>query len=229
MTVFDNIKSPEVIYKVESKHNKMLEVIKIGNTLKLRVNGIDQSVSFSSRSSERYYWGRLVEIIKEQQPEAKKVLLLGLGGGTIVHLLFRKFPDINIVSIEIDPEVIKISKKYFNADKIPNHRIINEDALRVVVEPEEHGLSPKEFDVVIVDILAGKKFPDLGKTGNFLAAVKNMTRSGGLVLFNRLYTDDHQEDVDLFQEYVSNFFKDIKEETIAGQTNSDNIIIYGSA
>jgi len=229
MTVYDDIKVPEVIHEVKSKYNNSLQVIKLGNTLKLRVNGVDQSVNYDSQSSQNLYWGKIVEIIKEKSPESSKVLLLGMGGGTIVHLLSKALPDAEIVSIEIDPEVVKIAKEYFNIDKIPNHTIINEDALLVVVEPEEHDLSLNDFDVIIVDILAGREFPNLGKTGNFLAALKRLLTPNGLILFNRLYTQDHQDDVDLFFEYVCNFFNDVEEETVAGHTNSDNLIIYGKA
>jgi hypothetical protein len=54
-----------------------------------------------------------------------------------------------------------------------------------------------------------------------------MLRDGGLVIFNRLYLESHQDDVDHFVESLGEFFKDVDTLTIAGKTNSDNILIFG--
>ena len=78
-----------------------------------------------------------------------------------------------------------------------------------------------------MDIYVGSKYPDLGKSGNFVAAVKNMAMPGGLVVFNRMYTEDHQDEVNVFVDFIEGFFKDVKTKVTAGYTNSDNILIYG--
>jgi len=102
-----------------------------------------------------------------------------------------------------------------------------DDALRVVVEPENFGISYGSFEAVFVDIYIGEKYPDLGSSGNFISAVKKMLMPGGLVIFNRMYHSTHQDDVNIFIDYVSNFFKEVKCLVVAGHTNSDNILIYG--
>ncbi len=123
--------------------------------------------------------------------------------------------------------MIDIAKKFFNIDSIPNHKIINDDALRVVIEPENYGISLGSLDVLIVDIFNGDKFPDLGKTGNFITAIKKLVKPGGFLVFNRIYKEEYQEDVKIFIENLGNYIKDIESEVVAGYTNSDNIIIFG--
>jgi hypothetical protein len=66
----------------------------------------------------------------------------------------------------------------------------------------------------------------LGKSGNFIAAVKRLVRPGGLIIFNRIYSEAHQEDVNIFIDYVSSFFGNVKNLVVAGYTNSDNVLIY---
>lgn len=95
------------------------------------------------------------------------------------------------------------------------------------MEPLKFGLSEHTFDAVIVDIYCGDKFPELGKSGNFIACVKNMVKPGGLVVFNRIYVDDFQDEVNQFIQTLSNFFQDVKSLIIAGNTNSDNVLIFG--
>jgi hypothetical protein len=111
-------------------------------------------------------------------------------------------------------------------DDIPNHRVIVADALKVIAVPEEYGIANNSMQAVIVDIFCGQKYPDLGASGNFFACVKNLVVPGGLVVFNRIYLEHHQEQVNQFIDALEGFFTDIKSVIIAGRTNSDNVIIY---
>jgi spermidine synthase len=229
MSIFDEIKAPEVLFETESPHNGNIKVLKSGNTTRLMVNNVTQSVNWDSVQAQKSVFGRMTEMLKELEPEAKNILILGLGGGTMQHLISRVFPDVHITSVELDEEIIEIAKNYFNLAEIPNHTVIHEDACRVIIEPEKNGLVPQTIDVVIVDIFIGDKYPDLGSSGNFLAAVKRLLVPGGLAVFNRIYLEDHQDDVNSFIETAENFFSEVQSVTVAGKTNSDNIIIFGRA
>jgi len=226
MSVFDGLKIPRVIYETNSKLNGRIQVVEVGSTRKILVDDIAQSISRNSPSILKLYWGQLVESLKEKNPSMKRVLILGLGGGTLAHLISKNFPNVEIVSVEWDEVMIDVAKKYFDLDLIPNHRVIVDDALKVVIEPEEFDIALSSFDVLIVDILNGEEFPDLGKTGNFIAAIKRLVTSGGYIVFNRIYTEAHQEDVNLFIEHVEGFLGETESDIVAGYTNSDNILIY---
>lgn len=226
MTVFDGIKLPKTIYEVESQFNGKISVIEVGSTRKLSVDGVVQSVNWDSPNAGRQVWGRLVENLYEQQPDLKTAMVLGLGGGSMQHLMAKKFPGIHITSVEIDKVMVDVAQKYFRLDDIPNHRIIVGDALKVIAVPEEYGISANSMQAVIVDIFCGQKYPDLGSSGNFFACVKNLVVPGGLVVFNRIYLEHHQEQVNQFIESLEGFFTDIKSVIIAGRTNSDNVVIF---
>jgi len=226
MTVFDGIKLPKTIYEVDSQFNGKISVIEVGSTRKLSVDGVVQSVNWDSPNAGRQVWGRLVENLHEQQPDTKTAMVLGLGGGSMQHLMAKKFPGIHITSVEIDKAMVEVAQKYFRLDDIPDHRVIVGDALKVIAVPEEYGISANSMQAVIVDIFCGQKYPDLGSSGNFFACVKNLIVPGGLVVFNRIYLEHHQEQVNQFIESLEGFFSDIKSVIIAGRTNSDNVIIF---
>lgn len=227
MGVFDGLKIPRVIYETDSKLNGRIRVVEVGNTRKILVDDIAQSISCNSPSISKLYWGQLVESLKKKTPDMKRILILGLGGGTLAHLISKNFPNVEIVSVEWDNVMLDVAKKYFDLDLIPNHRVIVDDAMKVVIEPEEFDISPSSFDVLIVDIVNGEMYPDLGKTGNFIAAIKRLVTPGGIIVFNRIYTEGHQDDVHLFIEYIEGFLGEIESEIVAGYTNSDNILIFG--
>lgn len=223
------LKIPKVLYTTESKYNGHIEVIQVGQTKKIRVGNTDQSISPDSPNADRLVWGSVVHVLKANVPDLSNILVLGLGGGTMQHLICRNFPNVEITSVELDKVMIDLAKQYFDLDTIPNHRVIEADACRVIVEPEKYELAPKSFEAVMVDIYIGNDFPDLGKSGNFAAAVKNMVLPGGLVIFNRIYTKSHQEEVNNFVDFIEGFLHDVQTFVVAGYTNSDNLLIYGRA
>lgn len=227
MSVFEGLSIPRVIYKTHSDINGDIEVLQEGNTRRLRVNNVTQSINFDSPLAQQMCWGWMVEIIKGEQPDLKSILILGLGGGTVQHLVAAEFPGVYIVSVDIDPVMVDVASKYFNVDKIPNHKILIEDACRIIVEPEEFELGFRSFNAVVVDIYCGMDYPELGKSGNFLSHVAKMTMKEGLVMINRVYLEDYQRDVDIFVDQVENFLRDVKTVVVPGKTNADNMLIYG--
>jgi spermidine synthase len=75
----------------------------------------------------------------------KNILLLGLGGGTLVHLIRLFFPSAHITCVDIDKEHIKIAKRFF---KIPKHNVtvIKGDAYSVLKA------SKQDYDWIIDDV-----------------------------------------------------------------------------
>jgi spermidine synthase len=229
MSIFADIKLPEVLYEIDSPHNGKVRVLRSGSVTKVVADGTVQSINHESQQARVSVFGRIVEVLKEQSPELHEILILGLGGGTMQHFISQEYPGIKITSVELDQCMIDIANNFFNLAAIPEHTVICEDACRVIIEPEKYGMQPQTLDAVIVDIYIGDKYPDLGKSGNFLAAVKRLLAPGGLVVFNRIYLERHQDEVNLFIDYVENFFTEVQSVTVAGKTNSDNILIFGKA
>jgi len=227
MSVYAGIVLPKVIHEVESKYNGKISVIQAGKTKKLSVGGVIQSVNWDSPAAKKMYWGALIEILKKETPNMSNILIFGLGGGCIQHLISREFPNVKIVSVEIDSAIVDIAKEHFGVGDIPNHRIITEDACRVVISPKDYDLELADFDVLLVDIYCGETYPDLGDSGNFMTRALRFVGGDGLVIFNRIYLKHHQDDANDFAALVELYLKDVKTDVIAGKTNSDNLLIYG--
>jgi spermidine synthase len=228
MNIFTGLKTPKLLFEADSKYNGHIKVIEFGDIRRIVVDNISQSISHHSKNTTRQYWGKVIQLLKENFTTLNKAMVLGLGGGTLVHLIANDFPGVAVTSVEIDQTMVDIANNYFNLGSIPNQNVIVEDALRVVVEPEKFGLEEGQFDALIVDIYVGEKYPDLGKSGNFIGAVKRLVRPGGLIIFNRIYSEGHQEDVNIFIDYISGFFSNVKNLVVAGYTNSDNVLIYAT-
>jgi spermidine synthase len=227
LNVFQNIKPPQVLHEAHSDFNGDIKVVQVGSIKKIKVDGIDQSIEHTSKACRRLVWGQTVDLIAREQPDVKNILIFGLGGGTMQHLISERFPEASIVSVEIDKVMVDIAREFFELDSIPHHRVIVNDAFRVVIDPNTFGISTHTFDTVIVDIYQGQKFPDLGNSGNFFARLKDLIFPGGLVVVNRIYREEHQFDVDNFMDYMQHVLNGVDSEVVAGYTNSDNVLIYG--
>ncbi|HEV3342921.1 MAG TPA: fused MFS/spermidine synthase [Pirellulales bacterium] len=78
-------------------------------------------------------------------PRPKKVLLIGLGGGAMVHFLRHSDPDVSIDVVEIDSAIVDLAKKYFLVREDERTKIIVADAVKFLTG------SPPRYDVVYMD------------------------------------------------------------------------------
>ena len=102
-----------------------------------------------------------------------KIVELGLGGGNLVRFLKKKFPQVSIVSIERNQEVIECFQYYFNPENI-HHLIINSTFELWLIKQKKHFC-----DWLIYDIYQTGKDP-LNFINQISAIMKKMTRSSWL-------------------------------------------------
>jgi len=79
------------------------------------------------------------------RPEQKKVLVVGLGGGSMVHFLKISDPALKIDVVEIDPQIVDLANKYFQIRSEGNVKIICQDAFKYLAETTE------KYDVIYMD------------------------------------------------------------------------------
>ena len=63
-------------------------------------------------------------------PRARRVVVIGLGAGMFPSLLSRHAPELETTSIEIDPEVVAVARKYFAFAPDANDRVLVGDGRR---------------------------------------------------------------------------------------------------
>lgn len=185
--------SPQLIEKFKSKFNTDIQLIEFGGRTRLDMGGLTQS-------------GRIIENIwdttfKKLLPNdfvPNKVLILGFGAGSAARLISRKWPNASITGIEIDPMVIKIAKKYFEVDKIPNLNIINQDAAKYVATQEV-----SSFDLCLVDCYLGDQVPKQLQSIEF---VKKLKKVSSHVLINRLFWSNYKETTIDFLDLLDHHF-----------------------
>ena len=115
----------------------------------------------------------------------EKVLILGLGLGSIPQMLennFDKFFEYHIV--EIDSEIIRLAEKYILSDLKSPTQIYEMDA-EIYIE-----ITDEKFDMIIIDIFDNNVIPPKFENEEFLEKTHEMLNENGLLLFNRLNTNE---------------------------------------
>jgi len=110
--------------------------------------------------------------------EVKKVLMIGLGGGSISAYLGRFMPAAVITTVEIDPGVITAAKTYFGLRETERMRYRAGDG-RVFLN-RSHDL----YDLILLDAYRGGYVPFHLLTREFYTLVKQRLAPGGAAAFN---------------------------------------------
>mgnify|MGYP001044246185 CR=1 FL=1 len=188
---------PRTVYKIKSKISGEVVVKEQFGKYTLHVQDLIQSGGIIKE-----IWGKAFQRVQGEF-SILNCLVLGLGGGTVVQLIKACSPKAKIVSVEIDPEIIKIGKKFFGLGEIRNLEVVNADAIKWVADYDE-SYHRSRFDLVLVDLYIGGKFPKEATTNEFLKRLKKLLSKNGKVIFNRLISPG--EDLAGFEEKLKKHF-----------------------
>ena len=113
--------------------------------------------------------------------EPKRILIVGLGGGTMSNILGQLYPQSKIDNIEIDPAVIKVARNYFGF--LENDRVTTytQDG-RIFIKRAL--LKKQTYDWIILDAFNGDYIPEHLMTKEFLQEAKNLLSENGILSSN---------------------------------------------
>ncbi|MFN0031245.1 MAG: spermidine synthase [Flavobacteriales bacterium] len=109
----------------------------------------------------------------------QSILLLGLGGGSIIDILKNEYRYRgHLTAVEIDPVVVDIAKEEFGITTNEQTEIICDDAANYVSKTKD------TFDLIIVDIFIDDVMPDILLSMKFWQNIAKRTMAKGTIAFN---------------------------------------------
>ncbi|MBN1263474.1 MAG: fused MFS/spermidine synthase [Candidatus Pacebacteria bacterium] len=180
----------------------------------LHVVGVPQSGGIVKQ-----IWQKGIKSLPDFKP-VPEVLLLGLGGGTVIHLVKKRWPEAKVFAIELDPQIIVVSRTYFDLDKVSGLKIVRDDAFKAVLQ-KKHGLAKKLFDLILVDIYLGQSLPGFVETEEFIQALGGLLTKRGVLVFNHLLNKEGKMAIIPFRQRLKKIFPDLK----MVQTFSNELLI----
>ncbi|MFN3916262.1 MAG: fused MFS/spermidine synthase [Flavobacteriales bacterium] len=148
----------------------------------LFVNRISQTYQYENANEEKgeekyftyvYRIKQYVDELKKNKPKTR-VLLLGLGAGSVVKML--QADDVEIDVCELDLRMPVVAEKYFGLKG--NHRVFIDDARHFI------NINENTYDIIIFDTFKGEVTPSHVFTLESLSKIKNMLADGGMVFVN---------------------------------------------
>jgi spermidine synthase len=119
------------------------------------------------------------------RPKQEKVLIVGLGGGSMVHFLKHYDPNVKVDVVEIDPKIVEVADKYFGVRTGGNVNIITKDAFDYLAKTDA------QYDTIYMDafLKPSVKTDETGvdlrfKTMEFYKKIQKKLTPDGMVVFN---------------------------------------------
>jgi hypothetical protein len=107
-----------------------------------------------------------------------RILVVGLGGACIQRFLHDRLPTAIIESVELDPAVRDVAGRFF-ALKEDDRQIVHiADGREFIEKTEQH------YDLIMLDAFSADSIPYMLATREFLLAVKQRLKPGGVVCAN---------------------------------------------
>jgi spermidine synthase len=196
---------PQKLAEFSTKYNRHIRVNDEYGKRKLLVNGSVQSGRYIQSLWKKAF--HAFGISKNTQWNT--ILVLGVGGGTVIELLHGQFPKACITGVDIDTVIIDIAKKYFLTGDIAYINFTVADAMKFV---RQH---TSTYDCIIIDIFVGNEVPEFVKTTSFITLCKQRLSPNGAVCINYLQDRQYREKSDEFNQVLRSTFSKVCDFRIA--------------
>jgi spermidine synthase len=124
-------------------------------------------------------YARTSMVVLPLAEEPKRILIVGLGGGSIPTFLRRVYPDAVIECAELDPGVVEAAKKFFNYVEDGKKSIVHVGDGRKFIETTK-----EKYDLIFLDAYGPDSVPYTLATKQFLEAVKGRLTENGICISN---------------------------------------------
>jgi spermidine synthase len=205
MNISDFLSGKKILEEVESPINGKLQVIQdLAWGTYIQGGGLTQSGGILEK-----IWKNTLKEISNSEYQVGRILILGLGGGSLAKITRKNWPETKIIGVDIDPIMIDLGKKYLKLDEYRVDLVID-DAEKYLKSKIVNQKSKDRFDLVCVDIYVGEDFPEKFGEDKFIRMVKGSLSENGTAIFNRTYYDDKRAQAKKFGERLEKHFNSVK-------------------
>jgi spermidine synthase len=156
------------------------------------------------------------------QQQQSSVMVVGLGGGSMIHFLQKYDPRVSIEAVEIDPVVVELAERYFAVRPKENVRLVVADAFDHLKKTK------KKYDTIYMDafLKPSASTDDTGvplnlRTEAFYKELQALLTAEGSVVFNINPHDQMQSDIATIRAAFPQTY-------VFSLPNSEGVVVVGS-
>jgi len=167
-----------VIYEKDSAYHQ-ISVLEDGLNRYLRFNRSFQGgMVLRDPYESPFLYTSYAHLARVFHPGWRRALVVGLGAGSIPKRFLRDYAEATVESVELDPAVVDVARRFFEVRDHPRHRIVVQDG-RVHLRRSE-----ARFDLIVLDAYFAEGIPFHLATREFLELVRERLAPGGVVVAN---------------------------------------------
>jgi spermidine synthase len=168
----------EVLRLKDSQYHR-IAVVEDADSRYLRFDSSFQSGMYiDDPFRTRFEYSDYLQLPLAYGPDTRRILYIGLGGGSAPKRTWRDFPATSIDAVELDPEVVDVAYEYFELPRDPRLRVEVEDGRRFLAANEG------PWDAIVIDAFYSDSIPFHLATREFLELARSRVAPGGTVSTN---------------------------------------------
>ena len=196
---------------IESKYSGKLEITWYNG--KKHLNSANANYSYGSLQRILKFGLKKIDLSK-----VNSVLILGLGGGSVIETLRQDFNYSKLIeAVELDSVIIDIAKTEFGIEQNETLKIHCADAYEFV---KDHS---KTFDLIIVDLYIDLDVPNKFLDFKFWDHILALKNSSGSIIFNAAVKVSKADKIISISNYLKT--KVFKVELYDNVNNTNTVII----
>jgi spermidine synthase len=223
------IKPPEVgtlLYERDSAYN-YIQVVQDGTKTELILNEgqaihsiYDPTSLITGGPWDYFMLGSYFRPAQAQDPQPRKVAILGLAGGTAARQITAAFgTSVDITGVEIDPAILDVAHRYFHLDE-PNVHTVVQDARYYLAT------QASKYDVIAMDAYQQPYIPFHLTTKEFFQLAAAHLNPGGAVVVNAGRTATDYRLVDALASTMAAVYRSV---FLIDVPSFANTMIYGTS
>jgi spermidine synthase len=124
-------------------------------------------------------YSRYVSLSSIYPDSLKNMTIIGLGGGKTTSYMHDLNPELKVLAIELDEEVYRLAKKYFDFEETERLKVVIEDGRKHLTK-----LGNNSQDIIIIDAYRGPFVPFHLTTKEFYQLAEDKLREKGVLVQN---------------------------------------------
>jgi len=148
--------------------------------------------------------------------EPRSAIVLGLGGGALVHALRRFDAAIKVTAVELREQVIALAQKYFYLPMGKKVTLLHQDANQFLCQGEH-----KRVDIIFADIYGADGVDSRQLDPDFLAGCNRLLKDDGVLVLN--CWREHSQDESLRRQ-----LKELFPELYGCLTSGGNWVVFAA-
>jgi spermidine synthase len=168
----------EVLYAKDTQYHRVA-VVEDSTSRYLRFDSSFQSGMFRGQPFRtRFDYTDYLQLALAYNAGAKRILFIGLGGGSAPKRIWRDFPGLRLDVVELDPDVVDVAYRFFGLPRDPRLTVEVEDGRRYLARNEG------PWDAIVIDAFYSDSIPFHLATREFLELARSRLAPGGVIATN---------------------------------------------